>query len=477
MEMAGGSDHPPDPGSQSVRKKRSRVCPAEETEQMLGFWSREEEEGRFILISSETGLFENKSLAWVQTVMRGILGKEEKADLAKTIQGGKLLVKTKNPKQTEKLLKTKKVMDIEVLVEDHPSFNRCQGKVYAPDMITLSEQEVKEQLESYGVVDVKRITKEKEGKKTNTPLLILTFNRISMPNEIRFDYGSYKVEPSYPRPRICYRCGEYGHGATGFGGRKCVKEERCLKCGGSKDHHDSECEAKCMHCGEGHKCIDRDCSVYKSEQEIMVIKVKRGVSFMQAKGIYEREKGKVSFRGTVQRQAALSSERMEMEKQKDDEWKKVMEDKITKLTETISNLVSMLGQRCMPVRQEVEMQGPKPAGKEPKSGKGTDGLNSGKGGKGKGIKARASGPSPVKARKGKGRATQMPTTNKDKDNSGSTSDVEFEDDEGDVGDQDQDKGNRGREGERSEAERPEGENDHRSRSNSRGGSLTRRCWT
>ena len=202
---------------------------------------------------------------------------------ASFLSDGRLLVKTKDTLQTEKLQKARWFGDEECLVERDQRLNQSRGTIHAVDLMDLSESEIVGWLGEFGVVSAKRFTRKVGGQVEKTPTLLLTFDRPSCPKRLEFDYVVYQVRQHIPNPLICLNCGKYGHIQA-----RCRVEALCLHCGGPK--HEGTCEAKCINCGEsGHDCMSRQCSAWIKEKDICRIKVTKDISYPHARRVYDQE--------------------------------------------------------------------------------------------------------------------------------------------------------------------------------------------
>ena len=249
------------------------------------FWTNSSDTGSFLTVKlcSGKGLKE-KGWPWVQQCIRGILGGKEKVTKANFQSDGKLLVKTKDAAQTEKLLKARCFGDEECTVEKDKKLNQSRGTIFAYDLLDLTEEEIVGWLAEFGVVEARRFTRKgREGLPERTPTVLLTFDRPSCPDRIELDYVVYKVRRHIPNPLMCHQCGKFGHAQV-----RCENEAKCLICGESK--HSGDCQRKCINCGEmDHDCRSRNCRVWKKEREICEIKATREVSYAHARRMYEKE--------------------------------------------------------------------------------------------------------------------------------------------------------------------------------------------
>ena len=243
----------------------------------MSFWGDADEgtQGVYLQLKLTSGKsVKERGWPWVQTCVRGILGRQEKVAKANFMADGSLLVKTKNEVQTDKLLKAQLFGGEECVVQRDARLNQSKGIIHAPDLIDLSELEICGWFEEFGVVGVKRFTRKVGEEVQRTPTLLLTFNTPTCPSQLQFDYVRYPVKKYIPNPLLCHNCGKYGHAQE-----RCKAESICLNCASKK--HEGTCSPKCINCGEaGHGCLSKTCSVWKTERDICEIKVDRDVSYV-----------------------------------------------------------------------------------------------------------------------------------------------------------------------------------------------------
>ena len=122
-----------------------------------------------VLLENHTkngSLVKAKGWPWVQAALRGLLGKE-KVEKANFLQDGSLLIKTKSQTQTEKLLQATSLLKEECQVVRDAKLNVSKGTIFASDLQELSEEEVVQWLDEFGVVGAKKFTR--KGKVVQTP--------------------------------------------------------------------------------------------------------------------------------------------------------------------------------------------------------------------------------------------------------------------------------------------------------------------
>lgn len=176
---------------------------------------------------------------------------------------------------------------VEVESQLHRDRPRSEGIISCRQLRDVSDEEITDELADQGVTQVRRMGK--------TDTLVLSFDRQSIPERILVGYLSVPVRIFVPDPLRCYRCHRFGHGA-----KSCRAEERCGQCG--QRGHSGECVAadkKCVNCGEDHAAWNRKCKVYVREKEIASIRVTRGITFPEARKLYDETNPPVSYRDKV----------------------------------------------------------------------------------------------------------------------------------------------------------------------------------
>lgn len=247
------------------------------------------EEGAFLVVELVSGKpLKSKGWPWLQACIRNVVGgKVEKAFFS---GDGKLIIKTKNSKQTKQFLQAKFFDGEPVKCVLHEKMNSSRGTIYAYDLVDLGEEGVLGWLKEYGVTGVHQVKRKTREGEVGTPCFVLTFNRSRVPEDIKLDYVRYKVRPCYPKPLMCQACGRFGHRED-----RCKFDLKCLKCGIDKaDHSDEKCVLQCANCqSKDHTYLKVDeCPKYKEQIEICQLKYDQDVSFKEAERMFkERQKG------------------------------------------------------------------------------------------------------------------------------------------------------------------------------------------
>ena len=203
----------------------------------------------------------------------------------KSLRNGNLLIECNNKTQTENLLRTTMFFQNKVKVFPHPSLNSSRGVVRCSEISSDPLDEVKEQMKSKGVTDVKRITIKRDGKTITTNTYIFTFNTPTLPKKVRIGHLIKNVEVYVPNPLRCFHCQKFGHHEDGCKAQVAVCG-RCAEAG----HKFTDCTndtSECANCHQDHQSNSRICSFWKKEKEILKIKYTENVSFFEARSLFE----------------------------------------------------------------------------------------------------------------------------------------------------------------------------------------------
>ena len=148
--------------------------------------------------------------------------------------------------------------------------------------MATSTPDILDFLADQGVTAVRRLNKGPE--KVPTPPLVLSFSGV-LPKSIKIGYAIVRVRPFYPRPFQCFKCYRFGHGVEWCRFLAAV----CRNCGG-QGHIGSHCGAAshCINCDGSHQAMSMDCPKFREEVSITKIKVDRGVSFLEAREVFDR---------------------------------------------------------------------------------------------------------------------------------------------------------------------------------------------
>ena len=203
----------------------------------------------------------------------------------KKLNNGTLLVEVDKKPYADILLKIKFFGGLKIKSFAHLSLNTSKGVVRSSELSLCTIDELKSHLANQGVTDIKRISIKRNEETIKTNTYIITFNKSSLPKELKVGYNLIKVSPYIPNPLRCYNCQKFGHHET-----KCLKSPVCKKCGESgSDHIELSCNnpIRCANCQGNHPSDSRDCMVWKREKEINTIKYTNSISFPEARKLIQ----------------------------------------------------------------------------------------------------------------------------------------------------------------------------------------------
>ncbi|GBN15211.1 hypothetical protein AVEN_23021-1 [Araneus ventricosus] len=88
-----------------------------------------------------------------------------------------------------------------------------------------------------------------------------------------------------PNPLRCFKCQRFGHSKT-----SCRGTLTCARCA-EVGHDSSQCTAaeKCVNCKEAHTSFSRNCSTWKLEKEIVATKIKKQISYPEARKLVKSQ--------------------------------------------------------------------------------------------------------------------------------------------------------------------------------------------
>lgn len=201
---------------------------------------------------------------------------------AKKLRDGTLLIETKNFEQSKKIKNMKTLHNIDITVETHKTLNTCRGVISHYDLLYVEVDEIKREMASQGVIEVRRLNAKRNGENINTTSVLLTFALEKLPEKVFIGYESVPVRPFIPSPVRCFQCQRFGHIAT-----RCPGQPTCPRCGLEK-HDGTECktEPHCVNCEGAHPVHSRNCPKMKEEKQIMEIRTREKVSYVEARKKY-----------------------------------------------------------------------------------------------------------------------------------------------------------------------------------------------
>ena len=176
----------------------------------------------------------------------------------KQLRSGLLLIEVDQKKNCNKLLQTTKLADIPVTVEEHSSLNICKGTIYCECLEGVSDAQIAEKLKDQDVKEVYRQQRREGEDLVPTNRFVITFDKTTLPKEVKVGYLICKVRLYIPNPRRCFKCQGYGHGKS-----TCKHEPVCARCGETgHDFKDCQQDPWCIHCHGEHPASDKKCPMY-----------------------------------------------------------------------------------------------------------------------------------------------------------------------------------------------------------------------
>lgn len=198
-------------------------------------------------------------------------------------KGSKLLLKTRNRAQFDKLQSlTKLINGTEVSITSHPYLNSVQCVIVCDSLDGLSDDEILSEMKEQKVISVKRFLRKEDGQLKPTNSFLLKVDSVVVPNEVRVGCLIVKTRTYYPRPMVCTNCLAIGHTKN-----RCTQPNNCSNCG-ELEHGECSSPAKCKNCSGSHASLNRSCPSYLDEQKIIKLKIDNGISHTQAKTLFEK---------------------------------------------------------------------------------------------------------------------------------------------------------------------------------------------
>lgn len=170
--------------------------------------------------------------------------------------------------------------DIPVTVGEHDRLNERKGTIFYANHFNYSDQQLLEELNQFGVTNIYRTKRKQNNILLPTSIYILTF-RCDLPEHVNIGWTRCSVRTYLPKPRRCFKCQGYGHGANTC--RKTIGT--CYNC--AQQVHELPCSrpAVCANCGDGHPAGAPNCRTYKMEAEILATQARDRIPLGEARRI------------------------------------------------------------------------------------------------------------------------------------------------------------------------------------------------
>ena len=186
--------------------------------------------------------------------------------------------------QSKKLLTMKTFAGHQVTVTPHRFLNESKGVVSHFELISCTEDEIREETSHLGVTYVKRLFKKVDGTFVPSSSVVLTFNTPHTPSNIKIGWVNLQIRPYIELPRRCRNCQRFGHGKN-----TCKQHQVCPRCSGPHNNDNLTCQNQplCNNCGGPHGAYAPTCPKYKYEAEVLSVRSSQKLSFPDARALVE----------------------------------------------------------------------------------------------------------------------------------------------------------------------------------------------
>ncbi|GBM56306.1 hypothetical protein AVEN_125059-1 [Araneus ventricosus] len=266
---------------------------------------------RYMLISTPS-TFHTVYPSLVQKLLTSCIGELQNV---KKLRSGDLLVQV-DSKQASVISKLTNLGTFPVETSFHRTLNVSRAVLSNPDFINVTEAEFLEELRDQNVCAARRINIRRGGRLIPTQHVVLTFQILVLPKSIKAGYINCKLRPYIPNPLRCFKCQRYGHSQQSC---QCT-DPVCGKCAES-GHEINVCTSdtfKCRNCSGPHAASSKSCPTWIFEKEGIAVKMKRNITFPEARKIVKDRTPEVgvSYSSTIQMQPKCYLEVWYLEKSK-----------------------------------------------------------------------------------------------------------------------------------------------------------------
>ena len=120
-------------------------------------------------------------------------------------------MEVESKKHAENLLKMEKFHNFKCLAYPPTKSNMSNGIVRSKELSLATPEEIETTFKKQGIKDYRRITIHRNDEIIQTHTYILTFEKPSIPKEIRIGYSIERVEQYIQAPLRCFKCQKFGH--------------------------------------------------------------------------------------------------------------------------------------------------------------------------------------------------------------------------------------------------------------------------
>lgn len=215
---------------------------------------------------------------------------------------GTLILEIRNEAQCARAVAIRSLAGIAVTVAEHDRLNERKGTIWYANHFNYDDEQLLQELNRSGVKSIYRTKKKQDNTLVPTPIYILTFE-CDIPEKVTIGWTQCSVRSYIPKPRRCFKCQAFGHGAT-----TCRRNTGiCFNC--SEEAHELPCERspKCINCGDPHPASSRNCHIYKIEEETLATQVKERITYGEARRLVKDRfvKPQTTYAQATQRQTNI----------------------------------------------------------------------------------------------------------------------------------------------------------------------------
>jgi hypothetical protein len=245
----------------------------------------------FVLNGVDEGINSLSPISIAET-LEDLLGETE--DIRR-LNSRSLLVQCRNKSQSERIQSITSIDETMVQITPHKTLNSCKGVILSDESSRCTDDQLRKWLmKKYGISEFQRMKPRSDGSQ----VLVLTFPGKILPKRIKIGFERCKVRPYVPNPRRCYNCQRFGHMS-----RTCRRKAACSNCGSENHSHTNEepCkeEPHCVNCEGRHPSYERNCPKWKTEKNVLELKVTKNISFPEARRHVEKCGGQVTYAGVA----------------------------------------------------------------------------------------------------------------------------------------------------------------------------------
>ena len=208
-------------------------------------------------------------------------------------RNGNLLIEVDNWRQEENILKIKTFNTTKYRAYPHEKLNTSKGVIRSRELVLATEDEIA------SAQGKQRISIRKGEQRIQTNTYILTFNKSRTPKEVKIGYCLERVELYVIAPLRCFKCQKYGHNREVCRGTTDMCQIRSKGPGPCRGRLLEE--IRCANCQQDHPAYARTCAIYQKEKEIIEVKHKGNVSFLEGRRIVGNYMGECNYASVARR--------------------------------------------------------------------------------------------------------------------------------------------------------------------------------